>query len=60
VSPNSNESTIPVTTPIPKAIAKMFSQNLLDLPIDQIACLQPQAFDNHQKQGKANRDRRGK
>ena len=28
VSPNSNESTIPVTTPIPKAIAKMFSQNL--------------------------------
>ena len=28
VSPNSNESTIPLTTPIPKLIAKMFTQNL--------------------------------
>src|ERR1700682_1718365 len=28
VSPNSNDSTIPVTTPIAKLIAKMFSQNL--------------------------------
>ena len=28
VSPNSNESTIPLTTPIAKLIAKMFSQNL--------------------------------